>query len=444
MPDILTLLSCFIFDLNNTSIKQMACVIQGMLTMSGRVTMLGISRWTGKGGSYRTVQRFFHSPKNWPTLMWVFFHTHCFSPQETYAIAGDEVVTTKSGHKTYGVDWFFSSLTNRPVKGLAFFALSLVGLNQKRSFPLRIEQVLRAKSEVKAVARKSKSQTKSKGKRGRPKGSKNKDKTQIQLSAELSRIKGMLEALLTTIVGQISLKYLLLDGKFGHNNAAQMTMNLGLHLVSKLRHDSALYLPYQGNNPRCKYGEKLNPRKMPAQFLCHSYREGEWRLAHYQIQVIHKEFAYPLNVVMILKTNLKTQEQGHLLLFSTDLELGAAQLIELYSSRFQIEFNFRDAKQFWGLEDFMNTSQTAVTNAVNLAFFMVNFSGRVLKDFRRYSHSDFSILDLKAFYRGFKYVDEIMKLLPEKPQPFLFHRILTQIANIGAIHPISLTDISVD
>ncbi len=442
MPDILTLLSCFIFDLNNTTMKQMGCIIQGMLAMSGRVTMQGISRWAGKGGSYRTVQRFFHSPKNWPTLMWVFFHTHCFCPQETYAIAGDEVVTTKSGQKTYGVDWFFSSLANRRVKGLAFFALSLVGLTQRQSYPLRLEQVLRAKSETKVSAIKSKG--KAKGKRGRPKGSKNKDKTQIQLSGELLRIKGMLEALLTTIAGKIALKYLLLDGKFGHNNAAQMTLGLGLHLVSKLRYDSALYLPYQGNNSRRKYGKKLNPRKMPGQFLCQTHVEGDWRIDHYQVQVIHKEFARPLNVVIILKTNLKTQEQGHLILFSTDLELRSAKLIELYSLRFQIEFNFRDAKQFWGLEDFMNTSQAAVTNAVNLAFFMVNFSGRLLKDFRHNYHCDFSILDLKAFYRGFKYVDEVIKLLPQKPQPFLRNRILTQIANIGAIHPISLPDISTE
>jgi putative transposase len=47
-----------------------------------------------------------------------------------------------------------------------------------------------------------------------------------------------------------------------------------------------------------------------------------------------------------------------------------------------IEFNFRDAKQFWGLEDFMNIGQTAVTNAANLAFFMVNLSHHLLADFR--------------------------------------------------------------
>ena len=186
------------------------------------------------------------------------------------------------------------------------------------------------------------------------------------------------------------------------------------------------------------------PRQLPQQFLVHTTIEEDWRLDHYQVQIIHKEFAQPLNVVIILKTHLKTQEQGHVILFSTDLELRWAQLIELYSLRFQIEFNFRDAKQFWGLEDFMNTSQTAVTNAVNLAFFLVNFSHRILQDFRRNYHSDFSLLDLKAFYRGFRYVDEVIKLLPEKPQPIFISRILNQVVNLGAIHPLSLRDLSTE
>jgi putative transposase len=56
------------------------------------------------------------------------------------------------------------------------------------------------------------------------------------------------------------------------------------------------------------------------------------------------------------------------------LELPYDRLIDFYSLRFQIEFNFRDAKQFWGLEDFMNVSQAAVTNAANLSLFMVDVS----------------------------------------------------------------------
>ncbi len=440
MPEILTLLSCLTFDLNSTSLKHLGGIIQAMLAMTGRVTMLGISRWAGKGGSYRTIQRFFYSPKNWPTLMWVFFRTHCFCPKEKYAIAGDEVVTTKSGHKTYGVDWFFSSLTQRPVKGLAFFALSLVGLEQRQSYPLRIEQVIRPVAKAKAAPLESSAQPK--GKRGRPKGSKNKDKTQVNLSRELLHIRGMLSALLITMGGSIPLEYLLLDGKFGHNAAVQMTRQMGLHLVSKLRYDSALFLPYQGTNSRRKYGDKLNPRQIPQQFLCQRTTEGDWRTDIYQVPVLHKEFAQPLNVVILLKTNLKTQQQGHVILFSSDLQLTYNQLIDLYSLRFQIEFDFRDAKQFWGLEDFMNISQTAVTNAVNLAFFMVNLSRRLLRDFRGDHHPQFSLLDLKAFYRAFQYVEEVIKLLPQKPEPILISRILNQVANLGAIHSVPVPGIS--
>lgn len=42
-----------------TTIRQFSRIALAMLAMTGRVTMLGIARWTADGGSYRTVQRFF-------------------------------------------------------------------------------------------------------------------------------------------------------------------------------------------------------------------------------------------------------------------------------------------------------------------------------------------------------------------------------------------------
>lgn len=439
MPDILALLACLNFELNTTQTRQFGRILSALLAMSGRITMKGISRWAGKGGSYRTIQRFFYHPHNWPTLMWLFFQTHCFSSQESYAIAGDEVVVTKSGKKTHGVDWFFSSLSNRPVKGLAFFALSLVGFGERQSFPLRIEQIVNGNSEgVNKTTSTPKSKNKKKGKRGRPKGSKNKDKTKYVLSSELFRIKAMSRALLKTINGVIPLQYLLLDGKFGHHNAAQMSLSLGLHLISKLRYDSALYLPPQENDRRHKYGDKINPRNLPQEYLIHGHSEDDWCFDHYNLQVLHKQFALPINVVIMVKTNIKTGEQGHVILFSTDLNLKGEKLVELYSLRFQIEFNFRDAKQFWGLEDFMNVSNIAVTNAVNLAFFMVNFSRQLLQRCSYNYQQDLSILDLKAFYRGFKYVDEMIKMLPKKPEAIFISQLIFRVVNIGAIHPLNL------
>ena len=100
--------------------------------------------------------------------------------------------------------------------------------------------------------------------------------------------------------------------------------------------------------------------------------EGHIQTRLYQVQLLHKEFAHPLNVVIIIKINLHTQAHAHVNLFSSDLTLGAASLVDYYGLRFQIEFNFRDAKQYWGLEDFMNVTPTGVTKAANLSWFMVN------------------------------------------------------------------------
>ncbi len=66
---------------------------------------------------------------------------------------------------------------------------------------------------------------------------------------------------------------------------------------------------------------------MSQEFLCQSSIEEDWRTDIYQVQVLHKEFSQPLNVVILPKTNIKTQQQGHVLLFSSDLKFTYNQLI---------------------------------------------------------------------------------------------------------------------
>jgi putative transposase len=59
MPDILSFLQCLLPQINATTMRQLNQIILAMLALSGRVTMLRIARWTGVGGSYRTMGRFF-------------------------------------------------------------------------------------------------------------------------------------------------------------------------------------------------------------------------------------------------------------------------------------------------------------------------------------------------------------------------------------------------
>jgi putative transposase len=424
--DMVARFQCLRPHVTATTLRQLSRMAWAMLVMPGRVTMLGISRWAGKGGSYRTIQRLFSQALPWAMLFWVFFRQHVHRPEEVYLLAGDEVVVTTAGKHTYGLDRFFSSLYGKPIPGLAFFAFLLVSVQARRAFPVRVEQVVRsaaetAASKAKAAAKQQKPSTPSR-RPGRPKGSRNKPTADVPLTPELSRITAMLDALLKLIAGIIPLTYLVLDGHFGHHNALHMARQSHLHLISKLRCDAALYFPYAGpyagRGPRRQYGSKVDYGNMPAKYLKETTVEGHIKTRVYQAPLLHKAFAQPLNVVIITTLNLRTQAQAHVILLSSDLTLAYAPLVDDYRVRFPIECNFRDAKQDWGLEDFMHVTPMGVTNAANLSWFMVKVAYRLHADVRQRDPDD-RILDLKADGRGDTDVEETIKMLPEKPEPVL-------------------------
>jgi hypothetical protein len=147
----------------------------------------------------------------------------------------------------------------------------------------------------------------------------------------------------------------------------------------------------------------------------------------------HKKFADLLNIVVILKTNLKTNQTAHVVLFSSDLNLEYESLIDYYRLRFQLEFNFRDAKQYWGLEDFMNVKERPVYNSANLAMFMVNISHALIRPIRDQGPA-FSVNDLKAGFRARKYVVETLKLLPEPPDSIFMDQVVAQMAELGRVN----------
>jgi putative transposase len=436
MVAILPFLLCLYPEVSMTTIRRFSAIALAILAMTGRVTMLGISRWTGMGGSYRTVQRFFSTCLPWDSLFWLFFRSQLFQNDDVYLLAGDETVVTKAGKHTPGLDRFFASLYGKSIPGLAFFTLALISTTQRRSFPIAVEQVVRS-AEEKALTQAKTATKPAKRTVGRPKGSSSKAKTSLERSPELTRIQHQIGALLERIGTLLPLTYLVLDGHFGNAAALEMARACKLHLISKLRSDSALYLPYDGayagRGPRRIYGDKLNPRSIPERYLCQTTVEKNIESCIYQVQARHKTFAQPLNIVCLVKTNLKTHAQAHVLLFSSDLALAFDKLLDYYCLRFQLEFSFRDAKQYWGLEDFMTTHPTRVTNAANLSLFMVNLVERVLRD-RRQLQPEMSVLDLKAQCRGAKYVEETIKLLPEKPEPVLLEQIITKVIGIGRIH----------
>ena len=346
MPDILPILLTLSPILPKTSCRQLHRIVVAILAMTGRITQLGISRWTHKGGSYRTIQRFFHTTLDWSKIQWRFFERFVYRRDAVYLLAGDESVVSKSGKHTYGIGWFFSSILNTVIPGLAFFSIAIIDVAKRRAHPLSVQQVMRSEEE-KEQTRKRKHKCKPsapKRARGRPKGSKNKNKADLALSPELQRILAQGQEVMDLIREKLNITYFVLDGHFGNAFATAMVRQMGLHIISKMQHNAELYLrPTQeekARRPRLKYGARLDYKHLPEQLRVASTTEGDYRSEVYQTSCLHKHFADVLNVVIIVRTHLPSGRVGHVVLFSSDLSLSALTLIDYYALRFQIEFTF--------------------------------------------------------------------------------------------------------
>lgn len=444
MPDILPILLGLSPALSTTTCRQLHRIVLAMLSVTGRITQLGVSRWTDKGGSYRTIQRFFHTPIDWSEVQWLFFQLTVDYEDAIYILVGDESPVSKSGKQSYGLDWFFSSIQDKVIRGLAFFSIALIDVKKRQAYSLCTEQIVRS-AEEKEQARKRKQLRKTcaqksapKKPRGRPIGSKNKNKAEVTLSPELSRILAQARKVLARIGNKIRIAYFVLDGHFGNSIACSMVRQTGLHIISKMHYNAQLYLQpaaeEKAKRPKLKYGARIDYGHLPETLRCSSSTENGCRTDVYQAQCLHKHFADPINVVIVVKTHLETQRMGHMVLFSSDLSLDALTLADYYALRFQIEFTFRDAKQYFGLEDFMGVKETSVANAVGLSFFMVNLSTYML-DPLRISYPGAGVNDLKSYYRARHYIAEILKFVPEKPDTITCSDLMEHVCHRVFIHP---------
>jgi len=410
-------------------------VIQSIYCVSGGgVTMKNISRWTGPGGSYRSIQRLFSSEIDWLDLN-LHLIAYCYfgySFSGEFLLAVDETVEGKSRKKTWGVSWFYSSIVDKPIPSVSFHAISLVEVSSNKSFTLDVVQNI--KEPKKAATKKIKYSIS-----GRPKGSKDKNWEKSD-GLIYKGFDFLLRRVLPLLREYLGVKYVAADGSYGNKTACIIAKENDLELISKLNKRTGLYLPYDGEyagkGRKRKYGKKIDYDNLPSQNLISSICEDGIRENIYQFkQIWTKHNPYKINVVVITKTDLETGKTGRVVLFSTCPELEARTMKKYYSLRFQIEFDFRDAKQYFGLSDFKNTKKRQLTNAVGLAFFMGNISHILQKQAReKWETDNVSIQDLKAYFRGFKYAFSILNTL-QKDQDVIFNPMdFKDTLSIGAIN----------
>ena len=290
-------------------------------------------------------------------------------PFRTQQIGGmDCSFIPKSGKKTYGLDWFYNGSASRAEKGLEISVIAILDEATHQSYALSVQQTP-ANLKCQRTKRKIKSKCKSTS-RPRPSfiPSGDIERAQTMLSQlpphppsaplpkliapEITRIDHYLHHLKATHPYlPVGLKYWAVDGFYSKKKFVDGVVELDLQIIGKLRNDADMRHFYTGEQkPRGakrKYDGKVDLEDLHR--LIH-VQQLEPQLNLYTAVVWHVSLKRKIRIVSLVDTR-KPGKTGSVLFFSTDLDLKAELVLKYYKARFQIEFIFRDAKQFTGLCD---------------------------------------------------------------------------------------------
>ena len=289
-------------------------------TVFGRLNFTNMARYSRYNESTfrRQFSRFFDWTKfNYCFLMFIVG----YQKKSEYIGAIDCSFIPKAGKKTENLDKFWSGVAQKNKRGLEISVVSLIDVEQKKAWTIDARQT--------------------------PAGLAAKEGE----TSEYSRVDFYAAQLAECIIQYPEIQHYVADGFYTKRKIMNVLQAHGKHLIGKLRPDANLnYLLDRSKNPTAhgnqKYDGKVNWKALNLdKWHFNGVDERHPHLRLYSQILYHPHFKQKFLVLFIWNA----RNGGYALLFSTDLELDPHRLLYYYQLRFQIEFIFRDAKQFTGL-----------------------------------------------------------------------------------------------
>jgi DDE superfamily endonuclease len=386
--------------------KFLEILFSTILALRGRVNFRNLSRYCDY--SERTIARQFRRSFDWPN-----FHqqvmSRALSPRAEMISAQDPSFIPKSGKQTFGLGHFFNGCTNRAERGLEISTLAVVDVTRRCALTLAVAQTPPAPD--KAATAQEKEETRV-------------DFYKQQLREHRHRLPP-------------EVKYHCVDGYFAKKKYLDQVINLELHAITKLRRDADCLFLYTGphpkrRGPRRKYEGKVNFQDLSRFEYLGTLKDGQ-HLHLYTVLVWHVTLKRRLRVVVLV--NRKDPDKPrYIVLASTDLELDGHKLVELYAARFQIEFLFRDSKQFTGLSDCQARSASALDFHFNAALATLNLvRAEELRAQTEESSQVFSMASWKQRKFNERLLDIIIEKLALEPTWVKNHPCYDELRTYGAI-----------
>lgn len=377
-----------------------------ILVLRGRVNFRNLSRYCDY--SERTIARQFRRSFDWAE-----FHQRVLSaaldPGSEIISVQDASFIAKSGKQTFGLGHFFNSCAGRPERGLEISTLAVVDVTHRCALTLAVAQTRPAHN--KAATKQEQEETLI-------------DFYNKQLSENRHRLPA-------------AVKYHCVDGYFAKKKYIDEVVRLSLHPITKLRCDANCRFLFTGPHPkrrgrRRKYDGKVSFQDL-SRFEYLGTIKDEEHLHLYTSIVWHVSLKRRLRVVVVVNRKDPAKPR-YIVLASTDLELDGHKLVELYSARFQIEFLFRDSKQFTGLSQCQARGEAALDFHVNASLATLN----LVRAEELIAHSDnsshvFSMSSWKQRQFNERLLDLFIEKLALDPTWVKNHPCYDELRTYGAI-----------
>ena len=309
-----------------------------MLMLPGHATFRNLSRYTPY--HERTIARWYGRGFDWVSLNQAAI-TAVVPPKHEQALVLDASFVPKSGQHTYGLDRFWNGSHSRAEKGLEISTLAWLDITGNCAYCLSVEQT--------------------------PPSAETADPETTRMDVYLDQLSRVV-----TTHDLRFLRYVVTDGAYSKQKFVAGVRALELHQIGKLRADAHLRYLYQGPKRPGPGRQKTYDGKVNWSDLARFERldtEDEHIVLYHQV-LNHVQLQRDLQVVVVVHT----QRNRYAVLFSTDVDLEPQRLYRYYKARFQIEFLFRDAKQFAGLSDCQARAKAKLDFHFNASLSAVTFA----------------------------------------------------------------------
>jgi hypothetical protein len=314
-----------------------------LFVVCGKANFINMSRYSNY--SDRTYRRQYDKPFDFTAFNALTIAEAV--PQSREQIAAiDASFVDKSGKHTWGLGWFYNGSAGKAAQGLEISVIAVVDVSAHQGYTLAVQQTIPSEQAKKSKKAKA-------------------DNPSEQVQGYIRQLQTARPYL------PKSVRYLAADGFYSKKSFVDSVCALELDLVGKLRIDANLRYIYTGTQqPRGahrKYDGKVFIGALSRlKLVC----QVEEEVSLYTQVVWHVSLKRQIRLAYLINTANSTMA----MLFSTDINIDPQTIYLYYKARFQIEFVFRDAKQFTGLCDCqsrqparLNFHFNASLSALNLA-----------------------------------------------------------------------------